>query len=180
MANYNAAVQRNNAAVNQQMAVNQAQAQGNLYTQQQTAIRQQQAANLSQAKEAILRSETEKSALMAKQRAAYAGAGVIMQGSPLAVLSDTASKFQTAQSDTLYKSEVANHALNYEYNGADYRKSLLTLDVYGAKAGAANANAMANLTQLQGSADMQAGEYKAAGTLLSSAGSAAGSMYKAS
>lgn len=174
MANYNAAVQRTNASVQEQMAQRQASAQSAMYDQQKAAVQQQQAANLAQAKEEIRRQEMAKDALMSKQRAAYAGAGIITQGTPLALLADTEVKYRTAEADSLYQTEVKNHSLNYEISGLDYRKNLLDLDVAGARAGARISNAYADLTALQGKYDAQAGMLKAGSTLLSTAGTAGG------
>ena len=173
MAQYNAAIQRNNAKVNEQMAYRQADAQRNIYDQQQSAIKQQQDANFAQAKEAIRRQEMEKEALISKQRAAYAGAGVVMEGTPLAMLADTESKYATAEADTLYQTEVRNHSLNYEIGSSQYRQGLLSLDVAGARSGARIANSYAALTEQQGKAQAMAGTYSAAGTLLSGVGDTA-------
>ena len=176
MAQYNAAVQRNNAALQEQMAYRQISAQRAMYDQQQAAVQQQQQTNFAQAKDAIRRQSVEKEQLMAKQRAAFAGAGIVMAGTPLAVLADTESKYRVAAADTLYENEVRNHALQYELSGMDYRKSLLQLDEAGARAGARIANYQAGLTALQGKYDRQAGYLNAAGTLLSEGGKA-GSNY---
>lgn len=176
MAQYNAAVQRNNAKLNEQMAYRQADAQKNIYNQQQQAIAQEQAANFAQAKEAIRRQEMEKESLMAKQRAAYAGAGVVMEGTPLAMLADTESKYAVAEADTLYQTEVKNHSLNFELAGSNYRESLLSLDVAGARGGARIANSYAALTEMQGRAARQAGTLNAVGTLISGVGQAGSSL----
>lgn len=172
IADLNASLQRSNADLQKQMGLRQVRAQRVMFDQQRAALQQQQDANLAQAKEAIRRTEEAKEQMLSKQRAAYAGAGIVMQGTPLAVQSDTEAKFSTAQADTLYETEVRNHALRYEMSGLDYRKKLLKIDEAGIKAGARIANFQANITALQGRYDRQAGYYKAADTLISDAAKA--------
>lgn len=171
MANYNAAIQRNNAQVNSYIQQQQVSAQQNLYSYQEQSIQQQQAANMAQAREQIARESEQKAQLQAHQRAAYAGAGVVLEGTPLAVLSDTEKKYQLMQADTLYQAQMKNYSLQNEFNTADYQKGLLNLDIYGAQQGLKIANSQADLTQMQGSAAATAGKYNAVGTLLSSAAS---------
>ena len=48
---------------------------------------------------------------MATQRASYAKAGVLMEGSPLALLADTAGLYEMQTQDTFREAELRRHGL---------------------------------------------------------------------
>lgn len=188
IANYNAQVQQQNADINRRAAQMQIDAQHQqLAAQQQTdannatVIQRQAAANQQQADEANRRLREQKLQFLGKQRAAYASAGVMLEGTPLAVLADSAGQFELEAADNQYKAEIKNRGLFYQAQmqkyGANvdkFRESLLSIDQYSASAARQSGYAQASLTKLEGESRAQGLQMQSYGTLISGAGSVAG------
>lgn len=121
MAQYNYQIQQQNIAVQQKMAayqqeVNRANAatmrnyadaqvaQGNQYAAA------QEAQGLEQAK----RTRMEKERVLAAQRGQFAASGVQIEGSPLAVLADTATNYELEANDVLYSANLGAQDTRYK------------------------------------------------------------------
>lgn len=190
MAAYNAAQQQQNALAQYKIAQQQQAVQSHMieYERQAqinaaNASRQQADVVVSQTQESIRRAREHKMRVLASQRAAYAGAGVLTEGTPLAVLAETAGNFETAIADQLYEGELKQHELHYraalQEQGAEltgFDKALLSIDNAAARAGLGSARRAAELTRLQGKADAQGYRMQSYATLLSGASRMVGSF----
>lgn len=175
IANYNAAVQQQQADTNQRLAVRQAEI-NNQYLQSQynqtTSYDNQAAALQAQAAEQIRRNQEQEQQMLSRQRAAYAQSGVLTDtGSPLSVLADTASLFELQNQDTQYEADTQSAALKRQAELARYG---LTSDIATQQLNESAAYAskdigyqQAQITRLSG--DSQAQGYRTAsyGSLLS-------------
>jgi hypothetical protein len=106
---------------NAQMAMFNAQAQADqanmnniLIQQQSQQLRAQADAEDRQAREQADRIRKEKDRVLGLQRAQYAKAGVTTEGSPLAVLADTASIFEMQVADTRLLANLSSEKKRYE------------------------------------------------------------------
>lgn len=178
--NYNAVVQKQQNDLEYAMAKRQHELNAAaLQTErnQTAALDQQGQLEAQRAIEQNRRTEEERRRLMATQRAGYAKAGVLMEGSPLALLADTAGLYEMQTQDTFREADLKGRALARE---AELRRHGLLTDEYlqklqiqGAKAAHKIGISQANLTKAQGMAAAQGYRYQAAGTLLQGAGQAA-------
>ena len=83
-------------------------------------ISEQRAKNIRQAKdEEIRKIRRNKDSMFATQKAKYAKAGVLFEGSPLEVMTDTATQFEIDVANTEYNYETEARAQEDE---ADYRR----------------------------------------------------------
>ncbi len=133
-----------------------------------------------QAREETRRNQERQRRLIATQRAGYAKAGVVMEGTPLAVLADTAGLFELQNQDTLAEAESKAAALRRE---GELRRLGLTADADVLKLNESAARFSrnigrdeANITRMQGRATAQGYRTASYGSLLSGVGSAAGSL----
>jgi len=99
MAQYNYSLQQQNIAVQQKMADYQRQVNESNAKQLDNYAAAQEAQGLEQAS----RTRQEKLRALAMQRGQYAASGVTEEGSPLAVLADTASNYELQAHDMLWK-----------------------------------------------------------------------------
>lgn len=180
IANYNARVQQQNADYQSKLAVRQAQINASFNQTQQNqvvGIDQQAAAIRAQAQEDVRRNEERQRRMIATQRAGYAKAGVLMEGSPLAVLADTAGIFELQNQDTQYEAETKAMALEREAAlrraGLAADASVLSLNAAAARYAGRVGRDEAQITRMQGAAQAQGYRTAAYGSLLSGVGSAA-------
>lgn len=113
VAQYNYEMQRRNAEINAQMARqqadwNQQSAMAQYQAQQNNAavLNDQARAAEAQGREQARRLKDEKERTLALQRARYAKAGVTSEGSPLAVLADTAGQLERQVQDVHFQSDL--------------------------------------------------------------------------
>lgn len=185
MANYNAAAQRQNADIqariaqqqsiwNQQTKMAQYQAQQNNATTMENQARAVEAQGRVQADR--LREQQER--LLATQRAHYAKAGVVNEGSPLAVLADTAKTTELGVQDAAYQTELESR--QWQQKAADERFqsgfSLMDASLEKYKQSSIDVSRQmayreADLTQMEGAAKAQGYQSEAGATLLSGAAS---------
>lgn len=156
MAEYNANLQMQNIAVQQKMAdyqrqVNEANAQ-----QLENYAAAQQAQGLEQA----ARTRQEKVRALAVARGKYAASGVAEEGSPLAVLADTATNYELVAQDQLWKAN--NDATDSQWKAKQIRTgSQAQFDLSGIQA---------QLDTQRNNLELQSGLNTAAGTRLASYG----------
>lgn len=191
LANYNAAVQRQNADIEaklaqQQSAVNSAaaQAQAQAYANNAISLRNEATGIEARGRAEIDRMREEQARMAGLQRAKYARAGVVNEGSPLVVLADTARIGQLGIQDQLYQSDMEARAKRRE---ADLQKfqggfSLLDASMQQYQGAAAEAKRKiayneADLTQLSGAAQASAYRQQGTASLISGIGSLAGQGY---
>lgn len=143
MANYNAQIEQNNAALQAQIAQRNAayQAQGAEYSAQ-AAMAQYQAglnnaailAQQARATEAAGREEARRlreknEAFLSRQRARYAAAGVVgTEGTPLAVLAETAGKLELESQDAIYQSSLKAREYDWQSQIERYNAGFSLLD----------------------------------------------------
>jgi len=183
---YNAAVQRQQADLQMRMQQRQAlSAQAAIQTQQnQTqAIDNEAVQRTREAQAQIQRNQEEKARAMAKTRASYAKAGVVMSGSPLAQLAETAGLFELQNQDVQYKADLENRALTRkgELTRAGLLDDAFTQDLNYKAAAAGNKIALrqAQITEASGRATAQGYRLDGYGSLLSGAAQAGGQTYDA-
>ena len=132
--------------------------------------------------EQLQRVRQEKERNIARRRAAYASAGILIEGTPLEVLADTASLFELVAADELYKARIERIGIeeeirfqrksgqNIDINANiakqmnEVRKTLTGLDAYSASADLRIANMQAELTRRGAEIDLQSGLSRARGT----------------
>ena len=182
MANYNYAVQQQNAKLQRDMALQQA------YTNQRVAASQYQAGlNNAQAlqiqaaavqnrgQEEVKRIRTENERVLALQRAKQAKSGVTMsEGSPLLVMADIAGQLELKALDARYKSDLEVADLRRSAETEKYKAgfSLMEEGVQkyqeaATRAGYALELQNAKINRLQGYYDAQALRAKSTQTLIS-------------
>lgn len=143
LANYNAQIQQNNASLQAQIAQRNAtyQAQGAEYSAQ-AAMAQYQAglnnaailAQQARATEAAGREEARRlreknEAFLSRQRARYAAAGVVgTEGTPLAVLAETAGKLELESQDAIYQSSLKAREYDWRSQLERYNAGFSLLD----------------------------------------------------
>ncbi|CAN5773594.1 hypothetical protein BH09VER1_BH09VER1_46290 [soil metagenome] len=187
IANYNAAAQRQNADIQARLAQQQStwnqQAQMAQYQAQQnnaTTLDNQARAVEAQGREQVDRLRVQQERLLATQRAHYAKAGVVNEGSPLAVLADTAKTTELGIQDAAYQTELESR--QWQQKAADERFqsgfSLMDASIEKYKQssiaiGQQIAYRDADLTKMQGTAQAQGYQTAAGATLLSGAASMA-------
>ena len=125
MAQYNYEVQQQNIAVQQKMAdyqrqVNESNAgtMRNYAAAQEAQGRQYAAAQEAQGLEQAKRTRMEKERLLAVQRGQFAASGVQVEGSPLAILSDTATTYELQANDAIYSANLGAMDTRYKANAS--------------------------------------------------------------
>ncbi|HWL54277.1 MAG TPA: hypothetical protein VNQ90_17690 [Chthoniobacteraceae bacterium] len=181
IAAYNAAVQRQQADLNAKIQIRQSEINQSMLQSQmnQTAALDNQAASTeAHAREEQRRLREEKLRLIGAQRAGFAAGGVLMEGTPLAVFSDTEYNFALQEMDIFKASSEQADSLRRE--AAIQRQDLGTqmevekLNAEAAKAGRDIGYNNAAMTLAQGAATARAYKLSGYGTLLSSASNIAG------
>ena len=187
IAEYNAAIQRQQAEINAALANRQNEInQRALELQgQQAEVIKQQAGQIEQtANEQQRRARLEQQRMLAAQRAAYAKAGVMTEGSPIAVLAETAGIFEMQNQDVAYEADLRSRALQREAEltkfGLQSDQYVLDLQSKAAEAARKIGIDESKLTQLQGRAAAEGYKTQSYATLISGvsqAGSTATSYY---
>lgn len=187
IAEYNAAIQRQQAEINAALANRQNEInQRALELQgQQAEVIKQQAGQIEQtANEQQRRARLEQQRMLAAQRAAYAKAGVMTEGSPIAVLAETAGIFELQNQDVAYEADLRSRALQRESEltkfGLQSDQYVLDLQSKAAEAARKIGIDESKLTQLQGRAAAEGYKTQSYATLISGvaqAGSTATSYY---
>jgi hypothetical protein len=174
IAEYNAAIQRqqteiNAALANRQNEINQRALD---LQRQQSEVISQQASQVEQtANEQQRRTRLEQQRMIAAQRAAFAKAGVLTEGSPVAILAETASIFELQNQDIAYEADLRSRALNRESEltkfGLQSDQYVLDLQSKAAEAARKIGIDESKLTQLQGRAAAEGYKTQSYATLLS-------------
>lgn len=117
LANYNYVIQQQNASINAKIAAQQSQWQqqalaNNAVTANNnaTALEQQGRAAEAQARAEADRKRVESEKLLATQRSRYARGGVVNEGTPLAVMSETAGLLELGIQDAHYEADMTGRA----------------------------------------------------------------------
>lgn len=186
IANYNAQIAAQNNQINQIIAKQQADYQRRYAEIQATAQRQNadvlnaqgRAAEAAGREEARRQRERNEKA-QAMQRARYAKAGVTTEGSPLAVMSESAALLELQAQDIHHKSELEGRAFDEQAKAARYQAQMSDFDASVARYQMAAADAGFTIGSNQANANYLAGMSAASGyqtasygTLISGAGSA--------
>lgn len=188
MAGYNAAIQRQDAEMQMRLAqyqaganaqIAQAQAQAQINNAQ--SLANQTLGVEAQQREQARRQREEKERLLSFQRARYAKAGVVAEGSPLVLLSETAQLADLNIQDRQYQDELQRQSLfrQAELVRYDAGSSLLEADQQryrslAAQTGQRIRNREADFTLLSGRASASAYRAAAGASLISGLGSVAG------
>lgn len=180
VANYNATVQQQQAEMQSRMATRQNEINASMITSQQNQAKgfaQDAKAVVDQGQEEIRRKREEQLRFMGTQKAAYAKSGVLLSGSPLAVLADTAGLFELQNQDIAYGAESKSRSLLREGQlrgmGLDVDAGVLALNQSASDAQRRIGVSGAALTRAQGANAAEGYRMQGYGTLLSAAGSVA-------
>lgn len=188
IADYNYDIERQNAELQAKMAQQQAlwrqqaaQVQYQLDQNNAQYMDQQARAVQMQAEEKARRVREEGERTLAKQRAQYAASGVVNEGTPLAVLSESAGLIELNAQDAIYEGDVQSRDWLRKAEEARYQSkfSLFDQQAAGYEAAAAKAGKVISLQTAElnrASGQAQAAGYRMAsyGTLLSGAADAVG------
>ncbi len=168
MANYNYKLQQQNIAVQNKMAAYQYQvSQANA-----KQLDEQASAQESQGLEQAARTRAEKDRAISSQRGEYAASGVTEDGSPLAVMADTASNYELQAHDQLWKAN--SDATNSRWQAQTTRTNAIAqLDLSKIQS---QLDSQRNLLTLQSGYDTAAGTRASSYATLFSGLSQAGSM----
>jgi hypothetical protein len=195
MANYNAAVMQQNAQIQAQMAQQQAiyqaeqqaafaEAQAQAQENNAIALEQQAETAAAQGREAAARVRMENEAMLAMQRAKYAKAGLVNEGTPLIVLAEQAKLGELNAQDAIYQAELERSSLlygaklqrseaSYSLIAAEQARVQGQYDSAAAAVGLSMANNEAELVRLQGASDAWGYQMGANASLISGIGSMA-------
>ena len=174
IAEYNAAIQRQQTEINAALAGRQNEINQRALDlqRQQSEVISQQAGQVEQtANEQQRRTRLEQQRMIAAQRAAFAKAGVLTEGSPVAILAETASIFELQNQDIAYEADLRSRALNRESEltkfGLQSDQYVLDLQSKAAEAARKIGIDESKLTQLQGNAAAEGYKTQSYATLLS-------------
>ena len=181
VAQYNYEMQRRNAEINAQMARqqadwNQQSAMAQYQAQQNNAaaLNDQARAAEAQGREQARRLREEKERTLAMQRARYAKAGVTSEGSPLAVLADTARLTEMGIQDAAFQTELEARAYRRKAEAERFQSGFSLLDAgvaqmegEAAAYGKQMAYRQADLTRMAGMAAAQGTRMGGYATLMS-------------
>jgi hypothetical protein len=180
IAEYNAAIQRQQTEINAALAGRQNEINQRALDlqRQQSEVISQQASQIEQtANEQQKRARIEQQRMLAAQRAAYAKAGVMTEGSPIAVLAETAGIFELQNQDVAYEADLRSRALQRESDltkfGLQSDQYVLDLQSKAAEAARKIGIDESKLTQLQGRAAAEGYKTQSYATLLSGVSQAA-------
>lgn len=191
MADYNAAIQRQDAEVQTRLAKYQSDVNARMAeAQAQAKINNAQSiANQVPGVEALVRERArrlreEKGRLLSMQRAKYANSGVVNEGSPLVVLTESSQLTDLNIQDTLHEGELQRQSLLQQAELTRYEAgfSLLEADQQRYKGLAAQTNQRiqnrnADIVRLSGAADAARLRAGAQVSLVSGIGDAAGQAF---
>lgn len=164
-AEYNAAIAEN-------------QAQWDRYNAQRQADIARQQAEYAEQNAALARAEAEKNArkkeeegrrLLAAQKTRYGKAGVLLEGTPLDVMAQTALEVDSDRLDLLHQGEI--EAWNWSHKAWQYRTSADSALIEGSAQASAD-RSRAALNRLKGAQAGRAGWMKAGSTILTGAAKA--------
>ncbi len=183
IADYNYDIERQNAEVQAKMAQQQAlwrqqaaQVQYQLDQNNAQYMDQQARAVQMQAEEKARRVREEGERTLAKQRAQYAASGVVNEGTPLAVLSESAGLIELNAQDAIYEGDVQSRDWLRKAEEARYQSkfSLFDQQAAGYEAAAAKAGKVISLQTAE--LNRAAGKAQAEGYRISSYGTLLGGV----
>jgi archaeosine-15-forming tRNA-guanine transglycosylase len=195
IANYNFAIEKQNAEINAKSTQIQAQWRSQTAAAEQqnqlnnaAALEAQARATEQQGREAAQRMRDENDLRLAKMRSGYAKSGVTTEGTPLTTLADSAGLLELGVQDSAFQTEM--NARSYDRQAADERYqagySLFDKQIADYQEAAASAGKAIDLNVAQGNlaaakANAQAANISSYGTLIggvAQAGSNFASIYK--
>lgn len=173
MANYNYAVQKQQMEMQAQMqrvAAEQQYAAGmqNATVMQNEAMRVEQ-----EARERARRMRSENDRLLGEQRARFGKAGVTSEGTPLAVMAESAGLMELAVSDELYKADMERSALYRKADVEKWQAGFSLIDKAAAEYNQASAGWRAGTILTEGQNTAQALRVNSYGSLISGVSDAA-------
>jgi hypothetical protein len=173
MAQYNYAVQKQQMEMQARMqsiaADQQYQAQ-----MQNAQIAQNDATRVEQeARERAKRMRSENERLLGEQRSRFGKAGVTSEGTPLAVMAESAGLMEMAVSDELYKADMERTAFNRKADVEKWQAGYSLIDKAAADYNQASARFRATPTLLAGQNEAKALRTESYGSLISGASNAA-------
>ena len=176
MAQYNYAVQKTQMEMQNQMAAQQAEAQGKIYDYNaQVAQNEAQRAEM-EARERARRMREENERMLGLQRAAYGKSGVTSEGSPLMIMADTAGLGELAVADELYKADAQRSGLFTQAALEQFKGRMAQFEGAGYSLNAANAGVFARPALMAGMNEAAALRTSSYGSLISGVGGAANSL----
>jgi len=178
MANYNYAVQKQQMEMQAQMqkiAADQQYQAG----MQNAAIAQNDAMRVEQeARERASRMRAENERMLGAQRARFANAGVTSEGTPLAVMAESAGLMELGVADELYKADMERSAFYRKAEVEKWQAGYSLVDKAAADYNAASARFRAAPILMEGQNTAQALRVGSYGSLLSGVSDAAGMATK--
>jgi hypothetical protein len=167
MANYNYAVQKNQMEMQATMARMQAEQQTQAGLQN-AAVMENEASRVEQeARERAKRMRAENERMLGRQRAQYGKAGVTSEGSPLAIMADSAGLMELAVSDELYRADMERQGYLRKAQVERWQTGYSLIDKIAADYNYSSARFRATPILLEGQNTAQALRVNSYGTLLS-------------
>lgn len=176
MAQYNYAVQKTQMEMQNQMAAQQAEAQGKIYDYNARVAQNEATRAEMEARERAKRMRAENERMLGLQRARYGKSGVTSAGSPLMVMADTAGLGELAVADELYKADAQRSGLLQSAALEQFKARMARFEGSGYSWNAANAGAFAKPYLMQGMNEANALRMGSYGSLISGVGGAASAM----
>lgn len=140
IASYNAAIERQNAEINARVAIQQSQwqqqsAHAQYQAQQNNAIELDNRARAveAQGREQARRTREENERALARQRGQFAKSGVVNEGTPLAVMAESAGHLELAVQDSAYQTDMESRAIGRKAELERYQSGFSLFDESVAK-----------------------------------------------
>jgi hypothetical protein len=167
MANYNYAVQKNQMEMQTTMARMQAEQQTQAGLQNASVMENEASRVEQEARERASRMRTENERMLGRQRAQYGKAGVTSEGSPLAIMADSAGLMELAVSDELYRADMERQGYLRKAQVERWQTGYSLIDKIAADYNYSSARFRATPILLEGQNTAQALRVNSYGTLLS-------------
>jgi len=153
MGDYNYAVQKSQMEMQARIAQAEAQAQANIAGYNAAAAQSEAVRAEQEARERAKRIRQDNERLLSAQRARFGSSGVTSEGTPLAVMADTATIGEVAAADAIYEGDAKRMGFLREAAIQRYSQGISLLNANTQGWNAANAGAFAMPYKLQGQAE---------------------------
>lgn len=193
MAQYNYEIQRQNAEINAKMAAYQADVNTKVAMSQYqagqnnaAALEGQATAAEAQGRERARRMREENQRMLALQRSRYGKAGVTSEGTPLAVMAETAGNLELGVQDAAFETELESRTFRRRADMERYQSGFSLLDAgvqqyqaAASQAGRKIALRQAEINRIAGRSEASGIRTASYGTLIAGAGQMANTAYRA-
>jgi hypothetical protein len=176
MAQYNYATQKAQAEMQAAMAAQQAEAQAGIAGYNASIATNEALRAEQEARERARRIREDNQRLLSTQRAAYGKSGIVMEGTPLSIMADTAAMGELTAADAMYEGDSKRGSLLAEAAIHRYQQQFSATQASAHRWSGANAGAFAAPILMQGRAQASSLRMSSYGSLIQGVGGAAGSL----